>query len=331
MTIKFDNTELKNLSRQYTLNTNPDLIKDKCDRTFLAPEWLGKGYKREIILRNGISIVIHDYQLYENVIIDSRGNIEETLEIAFKLSLPQYIPPNINTNFKEGFCYVIEKNNEGDIWQELANTPSKAVDIHLSQSLLDSLINEYGDNFPEDLKPFFYGDNTLPISTPQIIIPSMKMVILQMLNCPFYGLTKNLYLEAKVLELIALKLEYLSNQNQVKTINKIKLNQIDREAIYQAEKILINNYQNPPSLTELAHQVGLNARKLKEGFKEIFNNTVFGHLYYYRMNMAQNLLKQQKNVAIVAENVGYNSATSFNAAFQKLFGVNPKTFQLAHR
>ncbi|MTF38693.1 helix-turn-helix transcriptional regulator [Cyanobacterium aponinum] len=330
MTIKFDNHELKKLSQQYTSTINPNLIKDKCDRTYLAPEWLGKGYKREIVLRNGISLIIHNYQLFENVIIDNRENIDETLEIAFKLSLPQYIPPNINVSVKDGFCYVIGKNNEGDIWQELANIPSKAVDIHLNESLVESLINDYDDSLPQSLKPFFLGNNNLPVSLPQIISPQMKMVISQIINCSFQGITKQIYLEAKTLELLALKIDSLRQIEQVKQI-KIKLKKEDIEAIYHAEKIIVDNYNNPPSLIELSRQVGINTRKLKEGFRQIFHTTVFDYLYHYRMNLAQNLLKKQKNVGVVAQTIGYASATSFNAAFQKQFGVTPKLFQLAHR
>lgn len=74
--------------------------------------------------------------------------------------------------------------------------------------------------------------------------------------------------------------------------------------------------------------MGLNPRKLKEGFRQVFDTTVFGYLHQYRMQIAQNLLQQKQKVAVVAATVGYASPTSFSAAFQRQFGVKPKAYQL---
>ena len=38
----------------------------------------------------------------------------------------------------------------------------------------------------------------------------------------------------------------------------------------------------PPSLQELANEIGLNIKKLKEGFKQIYGDTVFSFLFDYK-------------------------------------------------
>jgi AraC-like DNA-binding protein len=80
---------------------------------------------------------------------------------------------------------------------------------------------------------------------------------------------------------------------------------------------------------ELAHQVGLNDRKLKTGFREVFKTTAFSYLHDCRMERAQELLRQKRAIASVAAAVGYASPTAFNRAFQRKFGMSPKRYQLA--
>jgi AraC-like DNA-binding protein len=106
-----------------------------------------------------------------------------------------------------------------------------------------------------------------------------------------------------------------------------KLQADDIERIYQARDILRDRFKNPPSLINLAHQVGLNDYKLKIGFRHVFGTTTFGYLHSYRMEQASQLLRERHlSVTAVAKAVGYASRSSFVKAFQKKFGVSPSRY-----
>lgn len=110
--------------------------------------------------------------------------------------------------------------------------------------------------------------------------------------------------------------------------NARKLKPSDIECIYQARDILMGNLDNPPSLLALAHQVGLNDYKLKQGFRQVFGTTTFGYLHTQRMERARLLLESSTmNVTQVAQAVGYTNISQFAAAFRKQFGVNPSVFK----
>ncbi len=64
-----------------------------------------------------------------------------------------------------------------------------------------------------------------------------------------------------------------------------------------AREYLLEHALQPPSLTELAKIAGINEFKLKQGFKQVFNNTVYGYLSDYKLNQARELLVQG-NMAI---------------------------------
>lgn len=158
--------------------------------------------------------------------------------------------------------------------------------------------------------------------------PAMMLALHQILHCPYQGLTKRFYLESKTLELIALKLNQLSEQLDLRAASTLKSDDIDR--IYLARDILIRNLENPPSLLALAQQAGINSLKLKQGFRQIFDTTAFGYLHAYRMDEAKRLLELGGvSVTQVAQIVGYAHPGKFSAAFKKKFGISPKA--LKHR
>jgi AraC-like DNA-binding protein len=75
---------------------------------------------------------------------------------------------------------------------------------------------------------------------------------------------------------------------------------------------------------ELAKIAGLNEFKLKKGFKEMFNTSVFNYLSDFRLNKARNeLISGAMPIKEVAEQLGYCSVQHFTREFKKKFGVSP--------
>ena len=157
--------------------------------------------------------------------------------------------------------------------------------------------------------------------------PAMLTVLSKIINCPYQGDLKRLYLESKLLELIVLKLAQVQ-QEKPPPPPGIRLKADDIEQIHRARDILVQNLQQPPSLTELARLVEINDFKLKRGFRQVFGTTVFGYLYQCRMEKAQHLLENgADSIAQVAQVVGYASPSQFSAAFKRKFGLSPRTYK----
>jgi AraC-like DNA-binding protein len=107
-----------------------------------------------------------------------------------------------------------------------------------------------------------------------------------------------------------------------------RLRQEQIEAIQEAQTILVNHLDCPPSLKTLAQQVNLNERQLKEGFRQLFGTSVFQYLYEQRMARSRQLLiETDMNVTEVAHHVGYRSIPSFSKAFRRKFGISPRHYQ----
>ncbi|MEB3359637.1 MAG: AraC family transcriptional regulator [Synechococcales bacterium] len=156
--------------------------------------------------------------------------------------------------------------------------------------------------------------------------PEMQVILHQILHCPHRGGIKRLYLEGKVLELAAHQFAQLAEAEQGRSPSVFKADEIER--LHHAKAILVERVDNPPSLLNLARQVGLNDFKLKQGFRQVFGTTVFGYLRDYRLEQARLLLAEEKlTVQQVARSVGYEHSGYFAKAFKQKFGVNPKAYQ----
>ncbi|MEO1006265.1 MAG: AraC family transcriptional regulator [Cyanobacteria bacterium J06638_38] len=155
------------------------------------------------------------------------------------------------------------------------------------------------------------------------VTPSILASVQQIINAPYRGATRKLYLQAKVLELLAIQLDpILLEFNRLPAESSLKSINIDR--IYQARDILATSLENPPSVIELARQVGVSDRTLRRGFKEIFNTTIIGYYTHKRLEKAKQLLREgELSLSEVANLVGYCNLSHFAAAFKRQFGITP--------
>lgn len=199
------------------------------------------------------------------------------------------------------------------------------IDLDFLKSFIDGL--EY---LPEQLQPFLEKDSPPLFHRPvgRITLP-MQTALQQIINVPYQGMIQKMYLESKVLELLALQFAQLAEGGKQPLIN---LKAGDVEKIYQARDILSKNYDHPPSLIDLAEKIGINDNKLKYGFREIFGTTVFGYLRDYRLEVARKLLQEQKqNVITIVNTVGYANQSHFAAAFKRKFGITPQDCRLGRK
>jgi AraC-like DNA-binding protein len=151
---------------------------------------------------------------------------------------------------------------------------------------------------------------------------SMRGIVRQIINPPYRGIARKLYLQAKVLELLAMQLDPIMAQFDAPTKSRLKPQTIDR--IYQARDILTTRLDNPPSILELARQTAISDRTLRNGFRELFGTTIIQYITQLRLEQAERLLRERKlSVAEVANLVGYSHLGYFAKVFKRQFGITP--------
>lgn len=160
-----------------------------------------------------------------------------------------------------------------------------------------------------------------------IIDLQLRNSINEIINCTYSGGIKKTFLLSKCLEILVLQAESFARTEQIKNTS---LKKEDLEKLEFVRKYVTDHVEYPPTLRELAKISGLNEYKLKRGFKEVYNSTVFGYLADYRLYMAKKRLEtDSQSIGEVAYNLGYSSPQHFSKAFKEKFGLAPKAVRKA--
>ena len=160
------------------------------------------------------------------------------------------------------------------------------------------------------------------------ISPSMAIVLSQLFHYSLHPSIKNLYYKGKGYELLSLYFNKTEDPNAEQCPFLIDEDNVMK--IRKAKEIIIANMAEPPGLQELADEIGLNLKKLKIGFKQIYGDTVYGFLFDYKMNIARKLLDSGSyNVNEVGLKIGYSTGSHFIAAFKKKFATTPKKYLMS--
>ena len=336
MTIKLTIDEFK---EQFQEADEEELQRDTSDELDIVKKFdaqISQGWWREIYLRPGLELHINKAQHHDFITV----------------------------NFPEAECRILSTFAlSGELQQSVASTTGNIVFPHLvgkyfvrGSGLRPSHICDCSNAEPYSelqilIKPEIlhsftvFPEGELPrnlqhlVRTPDQKVylgsrdtqPMMDTILQQIVYCPYQGMVKRMYLESKIIELMALVIdqEITIQQGEVKK-GRLKPEQIER--VHYAKEILLQNLSNPPSLAELAHQVGLNDFLLKQGFRQVFGKPVFGELRSHRLEIAKQLLAEQDiSVTEIAHRVGYSSARALARAFRHKFGVGPKAYQKACR
>ena len=324
---------------QYQESEEDSLHFDASDRLDITQQHngkIGQAWRRSIQLREGILLLVCGAQHCDRLLVN-RTEYKQELQWHFFLSGKQL--NTYSSSYKQtslslgGGRYIFTGSGVEDrLLYDCSDTELfLEVEIILQPEVLRSFIGDSSGELPKSFNPLVGASDHNCYKRVGETTPIVNAILHQIIQCPYQGLTKRMYLEGKATELMALMLEEEAavQQGDFKAA-LLQPDQLDR--VYYAKEILLEKLNNPPSLMELARQVGMCDYNLKRGFKEIFGTTVFGYLRDRRLEKAQQLLLEQKmTVALVARAVGYDSPTSFTTAFKRKFGVNPKAYQISAR
>lgn len=198
--------------------------------------------------------------------------------------------------------------------------------LFIPKKRLISLLEDYTQIIPELLKKLLYRPSKCPLVVSRPMTPQMNMIFQDVHACPMRGSLGRAYLEAKVNELVFLRLyEEIRYSIGESPNHPVKLTKNDVSKIGEAATVIHNRLDNPPSLHELGKIVRLNVNKLKYGFRHIYGTSVFSYMHSLRMRQAYVMLQDTNlNVTEVSEKIGYSRQSAFSVAFKREFGFSPR-------
>lgn len=226
-------------------------------------------------------------------------------------------------NMSPGKHNLVFSPEGGDTNRVAANESLEMFHISLDKAFFADVIG-CDDHWSERVqKNLLYNRPFSGITGTASTTPMMQGLIREVKQCGETGAMRNLMVQSKVLELLALQIEQFRGPRQSDRISAA-----DTDKLHQLKCFLDAHFLEEYSLAELSRICLLNEFKVKKGFKELFGTTVFGYLRKMRMDYAEQLLLDaSRSVEEVSDLLGYEHAQHFSIAFKKYRGVNPSTIK----
>lgn len=313
----FDMSPLKNIfeRKERFFQTDFNFPKSKLGTYELTTQKQGKSYVTQTKSYFHQNILAKSNEGIDNIalyFIKGGAMCDYSFENEYRLTPHSYNVLFMNEEYKGKGFYAKEYEQ-------------KATSLHLPIPYFEDLAKQYPELFEKYFLRYQKGESFYLNSGYRDIPAQLCTALTQLENSCLIGSCDALYADAKVLEILSM---IFQTPNDKETSLCYCKTSRDSDKIQEAAFILLSDIYNPPTLKKLALSVGVNEKKLKYGFKEIYGTTAYGYLFDYKMVLAQQLLLDtDKNITEVALACGYDYPSHFCTAFKRKFGVTPSQFR----
>lgn len=280
------------------------------------PEELGVGYSNVFQLDTDLSYIETHYTPAHNLSVLSQIDAQEprmvvTLGLKGQSCFASHQGEELI--FNQGYTSIATFNTSSGERHYHAQQPVTQLRLSLSKNWLDRY-------FGAEKTAQLFNTKTVQRLSCQPISAQGIIAAQQLLTSNVAPEMKRVFMHAQALSLLTAELNCLYQEKP-----KQKFTARDKTIAQLARDILHDEFQQPPSVTELAKRAGTNPFKLKKLFQHFFTTTPYGMVLDIRMNKAYQLLASTHcQVNTAADFVGYSHANNFSVAFTHYFGVTPK-------
>ena len=180
-----------------------------------------------------------------------------------------------------------------------------------------------GRKIPSRIERFLDGRGEDFVANPRASL-TISRIAYEVRNNPYQGGMSDLFLQGKVHEMLA---QALTDLGEGEDVGGRLLSRDQRLAVV-ARDLLMADPLNPPSMDDLARQVGLPQRRLIEAFRQTHGMTVGEWLVDWRMKHACALLREGVlPIKEISFRMGYSHVNNFIVAFSRRYGVPPARYR----
>ncbi|MES2417481.1 MAG: AraC family transcriptional regulator [Bacteroidota bacterium] len=293
-------------------------------RRLEIPPQFGSGYCTGFIFNEHIRMLISNYELNEDIIVENPDINADKRMIFFKF---QNIFPKAETSLAgkhlmemPSVLIATSRINTDDAISIHTNTAT--INIEIDANYLKGLF------YSSDKFPVLHSllQNTLPFLFEQLIYPSLQKIVEEIMSEPVDEPFELFFLRIKAEELICRLLMELEKRDEKRLY---ALNTQDIRAIYKVKEQILEHLETQPTIMELAVEAGMSPTKLKRLFRQVFGNSIFSYYQEFRMKEAALLLKDKKlSVSDVGYRLGFTNLSHFSRIFKEHIGMKPKQYAM---
>lgn len=274
--------------------------------------------KKEILVRENILLYESSLKCLKDMLISGSSQDEQRgIFISFV----------INSNYTLEIDNIKISSNSKNQTIIASISHFKRSIAHLQSMHHKSIAIFVGFDFIKKHFPLFYEkyyDRGYQILKNSPTSPKTHICINQIINNSYTGKLKDFFIESKVLEILSFEFDELFKK-QNKSLD-FRLDDYEKNAIIKAQKILLDEYDNPPSIIDLSKRIKLNEFKFKKGFKIYFKQTPYEMVREKRLFEAKRLLESSEySIKEVAQIIGIKNQSYLSKIFYEKFKILPKS------
>ncbi len=292
-----------------------------------------EGFREIVLLEKGFQVIMGDITCHKEAYLSMKS--DASLKFHYRLEGSSGIEiEDQRENQVTDYSMGVLLHPEGLEKQEhyLAGEHERSVTLICEAEFLRQLFHSVADHLPPALANYVAtGEATafqdsLPMKTDMVTAANM------ILNNDLQGALRRCYIEARALELLVLSIQSCIHAQANLDNPERGLSQRQIERMHRTRELLEEHFVDPPTIGELARQIGLNEAKLMHDFKQLFGQTIFDFTQNLRMDEAKRLLETtERSITEVAFDVGYEYSSNFTTAFKRRFGITPSVAREAFR
>lgn len=311
--------------------TEPNVIKSFAhllgtevkNRRVEIPEKYGKGYCRGFVFNEFIRMLILNYELNEDLVIENSDiNAYTGRMILFKFQniIPKTEVLSAGEQLKVIPSVLIATSNLNTEAIIPIDTNTASINIEVDANYLNGLFEL------TEKSPVLQGllQNTQPLLFEQMLYPSLQKIVDEIVSNPVDETFELFFIRIKAEELVCRLLMELEKRDEKRLY---ALNVHDIQIIYKVKEQMLDHLETPPVIKDLAVCANMSPSKLKRLFKQIFGSSIFNYYQEFRMKEAARLLKEEKlSVSDVGYQLGFINLSHFSRVFNEHMGMKPKQY-----
>ena len=321
------------MSEKFTVS---DIYHISPERQFSGSEFLPEEIGQLKLLRKECreKIIYYDWDLsFKNRTLASRpdnfGNDE--IQVIFNMNQPinwQVDGGRETVDMQPGEVCVFRNNNYQTSMNYNSGVDFKFKSLQMPTEFFKNLLSRYFSSEKIEIcKKLFL---THVVKT--VITGEMFRVLSEIDSAEKYHEFKGVYVEAKLIELIALVLHGIF-YNKTSMIERNKtIAEGNPSDIAQIEALHHRIQFNPADdykVPQLAINLSMSESKLTRLFRSLYGTSIHQYIQDQRLENAARLISSKEvNVSEAALQSGYTNMSWFSKEFQKKFGLTPKKFSM---
>lgn len=300
---------------------------EDCERCWSCPEAFGEGGFRKTVIRNGFELWITDCLFQRDIMCYQ----EDISAVHFGFCLAGHYTGDLGKQrepftLRAGEHYLFFARDQNGCGQMATGVRQLCVSLMINPELFLSYFGDDCSLLPEMLQGIVHQDTDACFFQVERITADMHRALRQIIDCPYTGASRKLYIESRCLELMAYQLRQFSGLKAVSALatGRGHVHPAEKSRIEKVRSLLLDNLDAPPNLDDLAEAAGMSHPKLNRCFRQMFGTTVFQYLKHERLKQARVMIEDQgRTVTETAYSVGYSSLSHFAKAYKHHFGISP--------